>query len=151
MDRNVSYLLNSFSVNHMLVPFRQRAGQKDPPDDRPQVHIWDTELRGSNAGRFMMGAGNTLRWFEHRELRKRLDELIDRINACREPNGYIMAYPPDQPKMEEPNYARAWLTHGLIEAGIAGNPKAFPLLRGHADWFKPMGHHAPEVDLLAQQ
>jgi len=135
LENNITYLLNSFSVNHMLWPFRIRAGQKDPPDDRPQVRFWDTDLRGSNAGRFLMGAGNTLRWMEHPELRNRLNELIDGIEACREPNGYILAYPPDKTRSEEPNYARAWFTHGLIEAGIAGNPKAWRLLRGHADWF----------------
>jgi uncharacterized protein len=135
MERNIGYLLNSFSVNHMLVPFRLRAGQKDPPDDRPQVPFWDNDLRGANAGRFLMGAGNTLRWIEHPELHKRLDALIDGIEACRGPDGYIMAYPPNEPRSEEPNYGRAWFTHGLIDAAIAGNPKAYPLLRGHADWF----------------
>ena len=135
MENNIAYLLNSFSVNHMLVPFRLRAGAKNPPDDRPQVGFWDTDLRGSSAGRFMMGSGNTLRWIEHPELRKRLNALIDGIEACRGPQGYILAYPPDQVRSEEPNYARAWFTHGLIEAGIAGNPKAYSLLRGHADWF----------------
>ncbi len=135
MENNIAYLLNSFSVNHMLVPFRLRAGQKNPPDDRPQVDFWDKELRGSNAGRFMMGAGNTLRWIEQPELRKRLTELIDGIEACRTPSGYVLAYPPDKTLSEEPNYGRAWFTHGLIESGIAGNPKAYGLLRGHADWF----------------
>ena len=135
METNSAYLLNSFSVNHMLVPFRRRAGQANPPDGRSQVKFWDTDLRGSNAGRFMMGAGNTLRWIEQPELRKRLNELIDGIEACRGPQGYILAYPPDKVRSEEPNYARAWFTHGLIEAAIAGNPKAYGLLRRHADWF----------------
>jgi alpha-L-rhamnosidase len=135
MENNIAYLLNSFSVNHMLYPFRVRAGQKDPPDDRPQVGFWDVDLRGSSAGRFLMGAGNTLRWIEHPELRRRLDQLIDGVEACRGPGGYILAYPPDKTRSEEPNYARAWFTHGLIEAAIAGNPKAYGLLRGHADWF----------------
>ncbi len=135
MENNIGYLLSSFSVNHMLVPFRQRVGQKNPPDDKPQVQFWDTDLRGSSAGRFLMGAGNTLRWIENPELRKRLNELIDGIEACRGPNGYILAYPPDQVRSEEPNYGRAWFTHGLIDAAIAGNPKAYGLLRGHADWF----------------
>ena len=36
---------------------------------------------------------------------------------------------------ERGGYTRAWLTHGLIEAGYAGNPKAFELLRGYYDWF----------------
>jgi DUF1680 family protein len=134
MENNITYLLNSFSVDHMLVPFRIRAGQENPPDDRPQIEPWDKEFRGASAGRFLMGAGNTLRWIEHPELRKRLDELIDGIEACRR-NGYILAFPPDKLRGEEANYARAWLTHGLIEAAIAGNPKAYGLLRDHADWF----------------
>ncbi|HEY0967224.1 MAG TPA: beta-L-arabinofuranosidase domain-containing protein [Opitutaceae bacterium] len=135
LQNNIEYLLSSFSVDHMLAPFRQRAGQLNPPDDQPQVPFWDTELRGSNAGRFMMGAGNTLRWINDPELRRRLDQLIDGIESCREPNGYILAFNPRFPRSEEPNYGRAWFTHGLIESGIAGNPKAFGLLRGHADWF----------------
>ncbi len=135
MDENITYLLNSFSVDHMLFPFRQRAGQKNPPSDTPQVPGWDTKLRGSNAGRFLMGAGNTLRWFEHAELRKRFNELIDGIEECGEPDGYIAAHPRDGAVSQEPNYARAWFTHGLIEAAIVGNPKAYGLLRGHTDWF----------------
>jgi hypothetical protein len=31
--------------------------------------------------------------------------------------------------------ASSWFTQGLIEAGKAGNAKAFPLLRGMYDWF----------------
>jgi uncharacterized protein len=137
MRNNIAYLLGSFSVDHMLVPFRQRAGHRNPPDDHADpMNFWDTDLRGANAGRFLMGAGNTLRWVDHPELRGRLDALIDGIEACRAPNGYVLAFASDLPfRCEEPNYGRAWFTHGLIEAGIAGNPKAFALLRGHADWF----------------
>jgi DUF1680 family protein len=135
LERNISYLLNSFSVNHMLEPFRIRARKEFEPDSLRQIPFWDTDLRGSNAGRFLMGAGNTLRWMEHPELEKRLNELVDGIEDCREPNGYILPYHPDSVRSEEPNYARAWLTHGLIEAAIAGNPKAYGLLRGHANWF----------------
>ena len=147
LERNIRYLLNSFSVDHMLVPFRIRAGEQNPPDDRPQVTGWETELRGSSAGRFMMGAGNTLRWMENAELRNRLNEMIDGIEACREPNGYILAYPHeiDSLRHEEPNYVRAWFTHGLIEAAIAGNPKAYTLLRGHADYFNQWHELHPKL------
>jgi len=147
LERNTNYLLNSFSIDHLLVPFRIRSGNPNPPDDRPQVGFWDTDLRGSNAGRFMMGAGNTLRWMENGELRSRLNELIDGIEACREPDGYILAYPHviDSLRSEEPNYARAWFTHGLIEAAIAGNPKAYGLLRSHADWFNQWNELHPKL------
>ena len=36
---------------------------------------------------------------------------------------------------EQGDYGRSWFTQGMIEAGKAGNPKAFPLLRGMYDWF----------------
>jgi len=147
MERNIDYLLNSFTVNHMLYPFLMRAGKPALPDNRPQVGFWDTDLRGSNAGRFMMGAGNTLRWIENAPLRDSLNKLIDGIEACREPNGYILPYPHviDSVRNEEPGYARAWLTHGLIEAGIAGNEKAWSLLRGHADYFNHWDEMLPKL------
>ncbi|MDR0536588.1 MAG: glycoside hydrolase family 127 protein [Tannerellaceae bacterium] len=147
LERNAHYLLTSFSNDHLLYPFRIRAGVQNPPDDRPQIGFWDTDLRGSNAGRFMMGAGNTLRWISNPELRARLDDLIDGIEACREEDGYILAYPHiiDSLRSEEPNYARAWFTHGLIDAAIAGNPKAYSLLRGHADWFNNWNELHPKL------
>lgn len=145
IDRNILYLLKSFSNDHMLFPFRQRAGWKNPPAAREQIPFWDTQLRGSSAGRFLMGAGNSLRWIEHAELRQRLDALIDGIEECREDNGYILAYPPNGPRSEEPNYARAWFTHGLLEAALAGNPKALPLLRGHANWFNQWHEMHPKL------
>jgi uncharacterized protein len=83
-----------------------------------------------------MGAGNTVRWIDHPELRQRMNAVIDGIHACREPNGYIMAYPADTIfYSERAAYTRAWLTHGLVEAAYAGNPKALPMLRGFYDWF----------------
>jgi DUF1680 family protein len=136
MERNVDYL-KFYSVDHLLYSFRVRAGQPCPPVDKPQVAGWETELRGSGAGRFMMGAGNTLRWLNDAELRRRLDAMIDGVEECAEPDGYILPYPRiiDSLRHEEANYARAWFTHGLIEAAIAGNPKAYGLLRSHADCF----------------
>jgi DUF1680 family protein len=145
VDLNVCYLLNSFSVNHMMEPFYKRAGKAFVQDSVPQVGFWDTDLRGSNAGRFLMGAGNTLRWEEYPELRARMNELVDGIEACSEPDGYILPYHPDSVRSEEPNYARAWLTHGLIEAAVAGNTKAYGMLRKHADRFNRWDDMLPKL------
>jgi uncharacterized protein len=83
-----------------------------------------------------MGAGNTVRWIDHPELRQRLNIVVDGIEACREPNGYIMAYPADTIfYSQRAAYTRAWLTRGLLEAAYAGNPKTLPMLRGYYDWF----------------
>jgi len=136
MQDNITYLLGSFSVDEMLRPFRERAGKPVRPGLRPPIAFWDTTLPGSSAGRFLMGAANTLRWMEHAELRDAMNDLVDGIEECRAPNGYIMAYPEDMILLSERGgYTRAWVTHGLIEAGLSGNPRAFPLLRGFYDWF----------------
>jgi DUF1680 family protein len=136
VENNIGYLLSSFTVDEMLRQFRERAGKPNPPGLRKPDKFWEDDLAGSCAGRFLMGAGNTLRWVEHAELRRRLNALVDGIEECRQPNGYIMAYPEDTIFFSErAAYTRAWVTHGLIEAGYAGNPKAFDLLRGYYAWF----------------
>jgi len=136
LEDNITYLLTSFSVDEMLRPFRQRAGKPVPAGLRDPISFWDTDLPGSSAGRFLMGAGNTLRWREHAELRAWLNAIVEGIEECRQPNGYIMAYPEDVIlHSEKGGYTRSWVTQGLIEAGLSGNPTAFPLLRGFYDWF----------------
>ncbi len=136
MENNIQYLLHSFSVAHLLFPFRKRAGKPNSPGLSPQIPFWDTDLPGSNAGRFMMGAGNVLRWIDHPELRRRLNEVVAGIADCQEPNGYAMGYHPDTIfYSERGNYTRSWVTHGLVEAGYAGNHTAFHILRGYYDWF----------------
>ncbi len=136
MENNISYLLTSFSVDEMLRPFRERAGKPVRAGLRKPIVFWQSTLQGSCAGRFLMGAGNTLRWIDHPELRAAMNAVIDGIEECRSANGYIMGYPEDRIlDNERGGYTRAWVTHGLIEAGYGGNTKAFPLLRGFYDWF----------------
>ena len=136
MVQNIEYLLGSFDVDHMLFHFRLRAGVTPvPTGSRKQA--WDSNLKGSNAGRFLMGAGNTLRWIEHHALRKMMDAVVDGIYDCRnKTNGYIMAFEPAGfMYSEQGDYGRSWVTQGLIEAGKAGNPRAFPMLRKFYDFF----------------
>ena len=137
MENNILYLLNSYSVDDLLRQFRERVGAAQPPvKPTGDLQFWEEDLAGSNAGRFLMAAGNTLRWVNHPELRRRLDAVVEGIAECRQPNGYIMAYPENTIFFSERGaYTRAWLVHGLIEAGYAGSPKAFDLLRGYSDWF----------------
>lgn len=93
MQNNVEYLLSSYSADDLLRQFYERTGKiKDFKPVGSQV-FWEEDLAGSNAGRFLMGAGNTLRWMDHPELRRRLNAVVDSIEECRRPNGYIMAYP----------------------------------------------------------
>jgi uncharacterized protein len=136
MEHNIDYLLNSFTFDQLVRNFRVKAGLPVEPFDERLSLFWFKQLPGSEAGRFLMGAGNTLRWMENADLRKELNDIIDVIDQCKEPDGYLMAYPKHMIfDVEYGAYTRAWVTHGLIEAGYAGNKKAFPLLRGFYDWF----------------
>ena len=136
MQNNIQYLLNSYTTDDLLRQFYERTGKiKNFKPTGSQV-FWEEDLAGSNAGRFLMGAGNTVRWIDDPELRRRLNVVVDGIEECRQANGYIMAYPEDTIfYSERAAYTRAWLTHGLLEAAYAGNPKALPMLRGYYDWF----------------
>ena len=136
MENNIEYLLSSYTTDDLLRQFYERTGKiKDFKPTGSQI-FWEEDLAGSNAGRFLMGAGNTVRWIDHPELKRRIGVVVDGIEECREPNGYIMAYPADTIFYSERGaYTRAWLTHGLLEAAYSGNPKALPLLRGYYDWF----------------
>lgn len=106
----------SVSVDHMLYPFRIRAGQPNPPmGPRPQVGFWDNDLKGANAGRFLMGAGNSLRWFENETLQTMLNAVIDGVEECAD-GTYILPYHPSGfMHSEQGDYARSWFTQGLIE------------------------------------
>ncbi len=133
---NAQYLLNSYTTDELLRQFYERTGKVKGFKPTGSQIFWEEDLAGSNAGRFLMGAGNTVRWIDDPELRRRLNAVVDGIAECRQPNGYIMAYPEDTIfYSERAAYTRAWLTHGLLEAAYAGNAKALPLLRGYYDWF----------------
>lgn len=136
MRNNIAYLLNSFTVDDLLLQFRERAGKPIPPSPRKPDKFWEEDLAGSNAGRFLMGACNTLRWMDDTELQKRVDAVVAGIAECRASDGNVMAFPLDTVFYSERGaYTRAWLTHGLIEAGISGHKEAFELLRGNYDLF----------------
>lgn len=136
MENNIEYLMSSFTLDELVRNFRVKAGKPVQPLDERLNNFWFVDLPGQEAGRFLMGAGNTLRWMENGALLERMNQIVDIIDDCKEPDGYIMAYPKDKIFSGEYGaYTRSWVTQGLIEAGYAGNKKAFPLLRGFYDWF----------------
>ncbi|MDP3003231.1 MAG: glycoside hydrolase family 127 protein [Bacteroidales bacterium] len=145
MENNINYLLSSFTFDELVRNFYLKAGKDLKPLEDRLNNFWFADLPGQEAGRFLMGAGNTLRWMENAELRKRMNQIVDVIDECKEPDGYIMAYPKNKIFSGEYGaYTRSWVTHGLIEAGYAGNSKAFPLLRGFYDWFNT-SFYLPEL------
>ncbi len=140
-DNNVQYLLNNFSVDDLLYVYRERAGKPNPPG---KAFSWDMtgpkstgpQVAGSAAGIFLMGSGNALRWEEDKQLRERMNAVVTGIAELKQQDGFIMGYPEDKTDFREnANYVRSWVTHGLLDASVAGNSQALPLIRGYLDWF----------------
>ena len=53
-----------------------------------------------------------------------------------------MAFPRNESTYHEnPNYVTSWVTHGLLEAHVAGQPQALQTLRRHFDWFNYAGEY----------
>ncbi len=145
MENNIEYLMSSFTFDELVRNYYLKGGKPVEPLHPRLRKFWFLELPGQEAGRFLMGAGNTLRWMEDRDLRERMNRIVDVIDECKESDGYLMAYPKNRVfTCENGAYVRSWITHGLIEAGFAGNEKAFRLLRGYYDWFNT-SCYLPEI------
>jgi DUF1680 family protein len=86
----------------------------------------------AHAAQFLIGAGNTLRWRENAELRRRMDHVIDALNACRTSDGLLPAPAGDG----EEGYSFMLLAHGLVAAAAAGNRDANDLLAAWANWYR---------------
>lgn len=133
---NIGYLLNDTlgSLEKLGRDFQVRTGKQEPELDFPAPY-WDG-YPGSNAARFLMGASNSLRWTDNTELHSRVTSLIDIIEDCAKVDGEVMGFPNNE-TFEHQNgaYGRAWLTHGLLEAGYLGDERGFHLLRKYYDWF----------------
>ena len=113
---------------------------------------WYTGLPASNEGRMLQGAGNTLRWGERSDMREIVDTLVTKIGSRQRKDGYTNYYPESEYRnvdllsinSERKNYDRVFWTRGLLDAGKAGNAKAYSILRSYYDWF----NHSPYLNHL---
>ena len=118
---------------------------------------WTAWLPGSNEGRMLQGAGNTLRWGERGDMRDIVNTIVNRIDSRQRADGYSNYYPErdsysclwsvnlidgkrnlqskDLVNSERKNYDRVFWTRGLLDAGNAGNDKAYSVVRNFYDWF----------------
>ena len=136
-ENNLAFL-KSLSMDSMLYWFRRKAGQ-DAPGEPYRGHFEDN-IKGQTAGLFLMGAGNALRWREDAELRSMMKQILTCVEDCRDDDGYLMAVPKQEFGTKEyPGYVRAWLTFGLVAAGLSGDDRASRLLREWQDWFNRCG------------
>ena len=101
-QNNIGYL-KSLSQDSILYWFRVKAGL--PAPGAPYRGHFEDNIKGQTAGLFLMGAANSLRWQEDAELRRRTGEIIDCIDACKEPDGFFEPIPKSEFGTKEyPNY-----------------------------------------------
>ena len=135
-DNNIGFL-KGFDVDRILYWYRVHKGKPAPgvPYAAGAGHF-ENNLKGQTAGEFLMGAGTTLLWVEDPELRKMVREILKEMEDCRDDDGFIIPITRDEFRTKEyPNYTRAWITFGLLDAGYAGEKRAFELARDMGDWF----------------
>jgi len=135
-DNNIAFL-KGFDLDRMLYWYRVHAGKPAPgvPYAAGAGHF-ENNLKGQTAGQFMMGAGTALLWQEDAELRRTIDALLDEIADDQEEDGFLIPITREEFKTREyPNYTRAWITFGLLDAGYAGHERGFELARGMTDFF----------------
>ena len=135
-DDNLKFL-KGFDTDRILYWYRVHAGRKAPgaPYACGDGHF-ENNLHGQTAGEFLMGAGTSLLWTEDPELRAMARAILDELKKYREPDGFLLPVDRETFKTREyPNYTRAWLTFGLLDAGYAGEEDAFALARGMGDAF----------------
>jgi DUF1680 family protein len=145
-QNNIAYL-KSLSQDATLYWFRVKAGLCAP--GAPYRGHFEDNIKGQTAGLFLMGAANSLRWQEDAELRRRTGEIIDCIDACKEPDGFFEPIPKSEFGTKEyPNYVRVWLNYGLKAANRVGFAKAMPLMRGMQTWFNSCDERVIAKDLM---
>ena len=135
-ENNVRFL-KGFDADRMLYWYRAHRGAPSPgvPYAGGSGHF-ENNLKGQTVGEFLMGACTSLLWCDDAELRALSEQLVREIALGREADGFLLPITREEFRTREyPNYTRAWLTFGLLDAGYAGIDGAFELARGFGDFF----------------
>ncbi|MEA4992582.1 MAG: glycoside hydrolase family 127 protein, partial [Oscillibacter sp.] len=141
-QNNVQFL-KQFRFEDMLYWFDEKLGI--PTDGKPYRGHFEDNLKGQTASQYLMGAGNLLRWQDDKELHDGIERILDKLEQCEEPDGFMMPITKYEfSDHEYPHYTRIWLNYALIAAGLAGHERAFNMLRRWQDWF----NQCPDLPII---
>ena len=144
-EADIKYLLQSFSDDDMLHYYRKGAGQAAPPG---QMRGWEKSWPGTCAPRFLLGAGNVLKWAEQAELRRRLNAIVDALEAAHVEDGQRHCLAGGKTFAQWSTWQTQVLADGMVAAHEAGNAKALGLIRQRHDWFNRLTAAWPERKAL---
>ncbi|WP_339261182.1 beta-L-arabinofuranosidase domain-containing protein [Paenibacillus sp. FSL R5-0713] len=133
----VQTYLMSFRIERLMHTFRINAGK---PSCAEPLNGWEAEdcgLRGHFTGHYLSACAKLAFANQHRELTSKANEIVDILESCARPNGYLSAFEEDQldqlesehsPKVWAPYYTLHKVMQGLIDCHIyLGNMKALQL------------------------
>lgn len=125
---NVDTYLKVRDPLDMLFFFAQRAGVANPPG---QCFGWGEWIKGSEAGNYLMGAGNALRFLNDSALAANVAAVVQGIAGYADPvTGWLWAFNESAIGDDNlPDYCASWVTRGLLAADMAGVPGALALAR----------------------
>lgn len=149
--RNNIAFLKGFDPDRMLYWYRVHGGKDAPgvPYASGEGHF-ENNLKGQTVGEFLMGAGTSLLWEEDEQLRNMVRILLAELANDQEDDGFLLPISREEFATKEyPNYTRAWLTFGLLDAGYAGEKTAFRLARDMTDQFHrdPVTRYVKDLNL----
>ncbi len=135
-ENNIEFL-KGFDIDRMLYWYRVHAGKKAPgvPYAARDGHF-ENNLHGQTVGTFLMGACTALLWREDEALRRMVRDILAELAEYQEEDGFLLPIDRDTFKTKEyPNYTRAWLTYGLLDAAYCGEAEALNMARRMTDHF----------------
>ena len=135
-ENNIAFL-KKFDTDRILYWYRVYGGKPAPkaPYACGDGHF-ENNLHGQTAGTFLMGACTTLLWQEDAELREKARIILDGMKEFQAEDGFLVPIERENFNTKEyPNYTRAWITFGLLDAGYAGEEDAFVMARRFVDFF----------------
>jgi len=92
MRNNIRYLLESYTLDDLLLQFRQRAGKPIPQARESPINSGSRTLPVRMPAGFLWARKHAA-VDNDTELRDRMEALVAGIAECQQPNGYVMAYP----------------------------------------------------------
>ena len=139
LEKELIYL-KSFDVDRLT------AGFLEINNIRPKAEKyagWEaTEIRGHSLGHYMTAVSQAVAQTSDAELGKKLNDIVDKLEAAQQKNGYLSAFPEiffDNVENKKPCWV-PWYTMDKILAGLtaayvlAGNEKALKIASRLADW-----------------
>ena len=139
LDKEMAYL-KAFDADRLVAGFLEVNNIKPKAEKYPGWEV--TEIRGHSLGHYMTAVAQAVGGTGDKELKDKLDYIVDRLSEAQLKSGYLSAFPEilfDHVENKKPCWV-PWYTMDKIIAGLtaayrfAGNKKALEIVTKLGDW-----------------